>query len=450
MRWRPIGCERLLEGDLTAITLKCLENVAARRYDSASQLAADVERFLEGRPVLARAQTPFYRAGKFVRRRWLPVTAAAVFAGGLMAATIVSVNEVRVAREEARKAEKVSQFLSEMLSSAGELQFDPQKFTVAQMLDRAGPRLETAWKDDPLIEATLRTSLGNSYNAVQRHDDARVQLQKARATFHSLGKTAEEAAAVYYLGINDADSGLPHDAVRDYRECLAIMDRLGKKADPVFVFRAKGSLADVLSASLNEDLEDARKLFSEAIQTGERNPAIPRVQLAVVKTAHAAFLLNEGKTAEAEAELLAVLETYRREPGIGASLAFYDLMILKSRAGDLVAAREYARQFYEGRAKYLGEQHGQTAAAKITWARFRAETGEASQAAEQVLEAMPAVRTRPAAALQHVVDIGDVRFSRSESGWPIRGGRALCAGRNGDRREPARAGDRRPAGAIDV
>ena len=47
----PIGCERLLEGDLTAITLKCLENVAARRYDSASQLAADVERFLEGRPV---------------------------------------------------------------------------------------------------------------------------------------------------------------------------------------------------------------------------------------------------------------------------------------------------------------------------------------------------------------------------------------------------------------
>ena len=320
------------------------------------------------------------------------MTAAAVFAGGLMAATIVSVNEVRVAREEARKAEKVSQFLSEMLSSAGELQFDPQKFTVAQMLDRAGPRLETAWKDDPLIEATLRTSLGNSYNAVQRHDDARVQLQKARATFHSLGKTAEEAAAVYYLGINDADSGLPHDAVRDYRECLAIMDRLGKKADPVFVFRAKGSLADVLSASLNEDLEDARKLFSEAIQTGERNPAIPRVQLAVVKTAHAAFLLNEGKTAEAEAELLAVLETYRREPGIGASLAFYDLMILKSRAGDLVAAREYARQFYEGRAKYLGEQHGQTAAAKITWARFRAETGEASQAAEQVLEAIPAVR----------------------------------------------------------
>lgn len=228
----PDGLRKVLEGDLTAITLKCLENVAAKRYDSASQLGADVERFLEGRPVLARPQTSFYRAGKFVRRRWLPVTAAAVFAGGLVAATIVSVNEVRVAREEARKAEKVSRFLNDMLSSAGQYEFDPKTFTVAQMLDSAAPRLEEMWKSDPFIEATLRTSLGSSYSAVQRHDLARAQMERARSTFHALGRNAEEATVLAYLGM---DAG---DAEPDKIKVAAA--QLGTCADQVDVDVGKG------------------------------------------------------------------------------------------------------------------------------------------------------------------------------------------------------------------
>ena len=76
---------RTLKGDLSAIVLKALESEPSRRYESVRALAADLENFLAGRPVTARALTTLYRAGKFLRRRWLPVSAAAVFILGWLA-----------------------------------------------------------------------------------------------------------------------------------------------------------------------------------------------------------------------------------------------------------------------------------------------------------------------------------------------------------------------------
>jgi len=54
---------RALRGDLSAIVLKALESEPARRYETVRALAADVESSLDGRPVAARPQTAWYRAG---------------------------------------------------------------------------------------------------------------------------------------------------------------------------------------------------------------------------------------------------------------------------------------------------------------------------------------------------------------------------------------------------
>src|SRR6202040_848634 len=104
---------RVLEGDLSAIALKALEADPARRYESVRAMAADLENFLAGRPVTARPQTALYRGRKFLRRRWLPVSAAAVFVSGLAAAAAIDAYQARVAREEALKAEKVNEFLND-------------------------------------------------------------------------------------------------------------------------------------------------------------------------------------------------------------------------------------------------------------------------------------------------------------------------------------------------
>ena len=73
-----------LQGDLDNILLKALQKGAAQRYASVDALAADVQAFLEDRPVAARAQSPVYVLRKFVERnRW------AVLAGMLGAVGLV-------------------------------------------------------------------------------------------------------------------------------------------------------------------------------------------------------------------------------------------------------------------------------------------------------------------------------------------------------------------------
>ena len=73
----PASLRRMLNGDLNSITLKAVEKVRARRYPSAGELIADIQRYQEHRPVLASPPGMLYRTRKFVRRRKPGVLGAA-------------------------------------------------------------------------------------------------------------------------------------------------------------------------------------------------------------------------------------------------------------------------------------------------------------------------------------------------------------------------------------
>ena len=73
----PARARARLAGDLDAIVLRALRKEPERRYGSAAELAADVERHLAGRPVSARPERVAYRLGKLVRRRRLETAAVA-------------------------------------------------------------------------------------------------------------------------------------------------------------------------------------------------------------------------------------------------------------------------------------------------------------------------------------------------------------------------------------
>ncbi len=73
----PASLRRLVDGDLNSITMKALEKPRERRYGSVSDLAADIQRYLEDRPVLASPPSRLYRARKFLRRHRLPALATA-------------------------------------------------------------------------------------------------------------------------------------------------------------------------------------------------------------------------------------------------------------------------------------------------------------------------------------------------------------------------------------
>ena len=96
------GDERLcraLAGDLETIVSKAMAKDPQLRYASVDDLADDVRRHLDGRPVQARPATFAYRAGKLLRRHRV-----AIAAGGLAAALIVSA--AGVAWVEARRAQR--------------------------------------------------------------------------------------------------------------------------------------------------------------------------------------------------------------------------------------------------------------------------------------------------------------------------------------------------------
>jgi tetratricopeptide (TPR) repeat protein/predicted Ser/Thr protein kinase len=66
---RPARLNAGVPADLETICLKCLEKVPGRRYESAAALRDDLQRFLDGRPIIARPAGPVYRTIKWARRR---------------------------------------------------------------------------------------------------------------------------------------------------------------------------------------------------------------------------------------------------------------------------------------------------------------------------------------------------------------------------------------------
>ena len=95
---------RALRGDLDTIALKALRKEPERRYASAGDLAEDVRRFLEGRPVLARPDTFRYRLSKFVGRRPGLAATAALVALSLGLGLAATLREARRAAEQSRRA----------------------------------------------------------------------------------------------------------------------------------------------------------------------------------------------------------------------------------------------------------------------------------------------------------------------------------------------------------
>jgi serine/threonine protein kinase len=101
----------LVRGELDWIVMKCLEKDRTRRYDTASALARDVERYLHDESVEACPPTVGYRLGKFLRKHRKPMTAVAIvmlaLVGGVVG-TALGWLEARKQRDAAREAGAVA------------------------------------------------------------------------------------------------------------------------------------------------------------------------------------------------------------------------------------------------------------------------------------------------------------------------------------------------------
>jgi WD40 repeat protein/serine/threonine protein kinase len=86
----PARLSRLMRGEIDWIVMRCLEKDRSRRYDTASGLARDVERYLADEPVEACPPSARYRLSKFARKYRKALATAAAFVALLVAGLVVS------------------------------------------------------------------------------------------------------------------------------------------------------------------------------------------------------------------------------------------------------------------------------------------------------------------------------------------------------------------------
>ena len=123
---------RTLGADLHAIVQQATRADPLRRYPGVAVLRDDIQRHLEGRPLLARADRVVVRAGKFVKRHALAVSAGVAIAALLAASTAIGLHEARLARaaaaqtraqavaaeDDARRSEALKSFLEGLFDNA--------------------------------------------------------------------------------------------------------------------------------------------------------------------------------------------------------------------------------------------------------------------------------------------------------------------------------------------
>jgi len=140
---------RRLEGDVDAIALKALRREPERRYPGAADLAEDLRRFLSEQRVEARPDTVVYRLRKFVRRHRAGVAAAVVIALALVAGLAATTWQAAVARANARRAERVQEFLVGMFRGSDPTQARGRDVTARELLTAGTRRVESDLRGEP-------------------------------------------------------------------------------------------------------------------------------------------------------------------------------------------------------------------------------------------------------------------------------------------------------------
>ncbi len=200
---RPSTIDRTVRGDLETIILKALAKERDRRYESVAALASDIKRYLHHEPIEARPPSAIYQFRKFARRNRGIVAAAVLSLAAVITATIVSTTfavretvaheranlRAQEAERQTEIAQAVNDFLNVDLLAAvvpSTQQGKGKDVLMRDVLDEAGKRIEEAsiaggrFDGKPLIEASIRATLGETYRKLGEYAAADPHLQRAR------------------------------------------------------------------------------------------------------------------------------------------------------------------------------------------------------------------------------------------------------------------------------
>jgi serine/threonine protein kinase/tetratricopeptide (TPR) repeat protein len=273
----PRRLSQLCRGELDWIVMKALEKDRNRRYESASALAADVQRYLHDEPVQACPPTVAYRLRKFVRRN------KGVIAVGLAGISVVllaiiglAVNNWMVTHEKEEKETALARAVRE-------------KERADQNLDKAKQNLDKAKK---AVRAYLEHTAGNPRLRVADLNDLRKDLLTSAIPFleefvrqegKDRGLREEHAWAYYQLALVWGEVGKIEKALASYKQAQSLYAGLSADYPAEVVYKvqlAEGYnnqgvllLAENRLDETEKALRRARDIRQKLVAAFPKNPA---------------------------------------------------------------------------------------------------------------------------------------------------------------------------------
>lgn len=387
----PARLARQLRGDLDTIVAKALRKAPDRRFLSVAELAADLERHLDGRPVAARPDTLAYRAGRFAARHRLAVTAAALILALLAAYAVTVTFQARAlsrerdrARAEAAKAEHVKTLILRLFEGADPREAAGEELTARELLDRGWAGIEGELADQPEVQVELLATVGDIHRELGLYEQADRLLTRALQTARTLGprEGAMLADVLRRSGRLRLETGAYDAAEALLREALALYRRQTRDV--------RGDIAATLGhlgwiAYERGDDARAETLFRESLAIRRERFGEEHRDIAESLAEVGMVIRSRGDYAAAEPLLRQALDLRRRllpesHPALADSLS--SLATVKRGLGDLQAAEALYREALDLMIRTRGDAHAYVATVTNNLAgvlRLRGDLSEAER-----------------------------------------------------------------------
>jgi serine/threonine protein kinase/lipopolysaccharide biosynthesis regulator YciM len=169
-----------LHSELEWIPLKAMRKERSERYRSASELADDIENYLENKALIAGPPGTVYQLKKLIRRHQALVAGVAIVLVVLILGIVASMVFAIRANHARAEAQAVSGFLrNSVLASLDPFKVRGKEITIRSVLDTASENIQAEFKGTPLAEAEIQDTLGNAYWSLGLFKQAELHLKRA-------------------------------------------------------------------------------------------------------------------------------------------------------------------------------------------------------------------------------------------------------------------------------
>ncbi len=380
---------QVLSGDLANIVQKCLRPRPKDRYSSIDALAADIQRYLNGRPVQARQQTTLYWMGKFVRRNRRALTAAGLAFVALVGSVAYAGWRQEQAVRAGQRALRMQTFMYRLFKLANSSYTGKQEFTVPEFLELGVKLLPDYIKNpDDLREAQM--SLAESMYENGDLDSAQKVFDQIISSAKAADDIGAEAEAEAFYG----DIAYQKGRMDDGKARAAHAYQLSRKPGISPTVRV---WSDIYYASNLEKngfkSDDNLRILQDAVKESNQYHLPER------ETAYATYQLAEdyevrGRLDEAAQLIQQDIEIYNREPYAvcDQSQMYEDLAYIDQARNDIPAALPMFQKAYEGLKNCSGPDKKNTLMVQALMGGAMVRLGQAKEAVPILEASMPAWR----------------------------------------------------------